>query len=72
MLAAVEEGLASGWSTGGICASERLVETLGADPSWQLVGAIFTGWPAEDETPKSQKRSAAADFTTWLTTSIAR
>lgn len=67
MLAAHEEGLASGWSTGGICGSPRLASLAGADASWEMVGALYLGWPDPQRPPSSLARSSAEAVTTWLT-----
>lgn len=45
-LAAWAEGYAAGWSTGGITRHSGLSDALGADQSWELVGALFVGMPA--------------------------
>jgi nitroreductase len=65
MLAAQEEGLASGWSTGGLAKHPRLRELIGADADWQLVAALYMGRPGPGgELPSRQTVHAA--YTTWL------
>lgn len=65
MVAAVEEGLASGWSTGGLSTHPRVRELIGADPSWDLVGLLYLGRPLPDG-PARAPRPGAADCTRWL------
>jgi nitroreductase len=62
-LVAVAEGLAVGWSTGRATRHADLARTLGADPSWQLVGAFFIGYPATQPRPQ---RPEASQHTFWL------
>jgi nitroreductase len=62
-LAALAEGLAVGWSTGRATKHFDLAKTLGADPSWQLVGAFFIGYPATQPRPQ---RPEATQHTVWL------
>jgi nitroreductase len=64
-LAALEYGLVSGWSTGGITRVPELQELLGADPEWQLVGALYAGYPDPGSIP-TRARPGAAAFTRWL------
>ena len=45
-LAAHAEGLGVGWSTGKATKPGNLAELIGADPSWDIVGALFIGYPA--------------------------
>ena len=63
-LAAWAEGYAAGWSTGGITRHPGLPGALGADPSWDLVGALFVGRPAT--APRAQRAAAVDDCTRWL------
>ena len=53
-LAAYAEGLGVGWSTGKATKPGDLAETIGADTSWDIVGALFIGYPARmpDRQPK--------------------
>ncbi|MBI4305268.1 MAG: nitroreductase [Chloroflexi bacterium] len=62
-LVAVAEGLSMGWSTGRPTRHQDLGKTLGADPSWQLVGAFFIGYPAVQ--PKAQ-RAEITGHVSWL------
>jgi nitroreductase len=68
MLAAVEEGLASGWSTGGVARHTRLPAVLGAGPDWELVAMVYLG-RATAAPPPSAPRPNAAQFTRWLSDS---
>jgi len=65
MLAATEEGLSTGWSTGGITQDPALRSIIGADTSWEMVGALYVGYPSAELTPASP-RPGAAEFTRWL------
>jgi crotonobetainyl-CoA:carnitine CoA-transferase CaiB-like acyl-CoA transferase/nitroreductase len=65
MLAAVEEELASGWSTGGLCKHPRLATLIGADPSWELVSLLFVGHPS-GELGVAIERPRADKLTRWL------
>jgi nitroreductase len=70
MLAATEEGLVSGWSTGGITRDPSLRAVIGADESWELVGALYMGYPEGGaEAPQPTPRPGAAASTTWLSDS---
>lgn len=62
-LAAMTDGLAVGWSTGKPTRHADLPRTLGADPTWQMVGALFIGFPAIEPRPQ---RPEAAEHTVWL------
>lgn len=58
-LTALEEGLSSGWSTGRSTKHPDLPATLGADPSWQMVGALFIGYST------AQPRANRPDVSTY-------
>ena len=62
-LAAVAEGLTLDWSTGGVTQHADLAETLGADPDWQMVGALFIGKP---KTVPSSRRTPTSEVVSWL------
>jgi nitroreductase len=64
-LAAVEEGLVSGWSTGGFPRSPGVREAVGADADWEFVGALYLGYPGDSDKPV-RERPGANDFTRWL------
>ncbi|HYY90113.1 MAG TPA: nitroreductase [Chloroflexota bacterium] len=66
MLAALEEGLVSGWSTGGLAKHPRLRELVGAEPDWQLVSLLYLGWPEPNGTALPPRQNTHADFTRWL------
>ena len=63
LLAAVAEGLAGDWSTGNVVRHPKLAETLGAEPDWTMVGALFIGQPAR---PSASVRAPADEVTSWL------
>lgn len=63
MLAAHAKGLGVGWSTGKPCRSEKLAETLGADPASKIVGCLYIGYPA---TTPTGERSEVSHVTEWL------
>jgi nitroreductase len=66
LLAAGEEDLAAGWSTGGICAEpSRLADILGADPTWTLTALLYVGAPDESQPPAAVRRNGPESFTTW-------
>lgn len=62
-LAAVAEGLHVDWTTGGVTQHPDLAETLGAEPDWQMVGALFIG--KADVVPNSRRRPAS-EVVSWL------
>jgi nitroreductase len=64
-LAAFEEGLVTGWSTGGITRDPALKTLLGAEHAWEMVGAVYLGYPEPASVP-TRERPGAADFTRWL------
>jgi nitroreductase len=64
-LAAVEEGLVGGWSTGGFARAAELRSVIGAEDDWELVGALYLGWPADGVVVKAE-RPGAASYTRWL------
>ncbi len=63
LLAAVAEGLAGDWSTGNVTRHPQLAETLGAEPDWMMVGALFIGQPSR---PSASVRTPADEVTAWL------
>ncbi len=63
LLAAVAEGQAGDWSTGNVVRHPQLAETLGAEPDWTIVGALFIGQPAR---PSASVRAPADEVTSWL------
>ena len=63
LLAAVAEGLAGDWSTGNVTRHPQLAETLGAEPGWTMVGALFIGQPSR---PSASVRAPADQVTSWL------
>lgn len=65
MLAAHSLGIGVGWSTGKPCLAP--VDTaIGAEPDWDIVGALYIGYPSETQDQQSEpKRSPVNDVTTW-------
>ena len=63
LLAAVAEGLAGDWSTGNTTRHPELAETLGGEPDWTMVGALFVGYPSR---PSASLRAPADEVTAWL------
>jgi nitroreductase len=64
-LAAVEEGLVSGWSTGGIVRDAAVRAAVGAEDEWEFVGALYLGYPGEAR-PAARERPGAEALTRWL------
>jgi nitroreductase len=62
-LAAVAEGLTLDWSTGGVTQHERLSETLGAEPDWAMVGALFIG---KAKAVPNSRRKPSSEVVSWL------
>jgi nitroreductase len=62
MLAAQSIGLGVGWSTGKPCLA-NVGTTVGAEPDWDIVGALYIGYPAA--AAPIAKRLAVDDVTTW-------
>ena len=63
LLAAVAEGLAGDWSTGNTTRHPKLAETMGGEPDWMMVGALFIGYPAR---PSASVRAPVGEVTAWL------
>ena len=64
-LAAVEEGLVGGWSTGGIVRDPAVRTSVGAEDGWEFVGGLYLGYPTE-ASPPARARPGAAEYTRWL------
>jgi nitroreductase len=64
-LAAAEEGLACGWSTGAVTRDPAVMAAIGAEADWEPVGGLYIGWPAPGSTPTST-RPGATNVTRWL------
>ncbi len=62
-LAAHSEGYAVGWSTGKLTRISGLVDILGVDPAWQMVGVLFAGKAIR--LPRAQ-RLDSANAISWL------
>jgi nitroreductase len=65
LLSAVDVDLAAGWSTGGICQDARLAPIIGADPSWEMVAALYMGRATSEPVP-ALTRAGWEPHTTWL------
>jgi len=66
MLAAHSLGIGVGWSTGRPCLAD-IGTTIGAEPDWQMVGALYIGYPFEKpgaEKPEA-KRAPVDEVTIW-------
>ena len=62
-LAAYAEGVGVGWSTGKPTRPSGLAGALGADPSWDLVAALYVGYPSRVPPPPEKRLRSCA---TWL------
>jgi len=65
MLAAHALGIGVGWSTGKPCIAN--VETaIGAEPDWDVVAALYLGYPAAEQATQSEaKRTPVDEVTIW-------
>ena len=61
LLAAHSLGIGVGWTTGRPCLAD-VRTTIGAEPEWQMVGALYIGYPSER--PEAE-RAPVDDVTTW-------
>jgi len=65
MLAAQSLGIGVGWSTGKPCLA-NVGTAIGAEPDWDIVGALYIGYPQEDLPEQSEaKRASVNDVTIW-------
>ncbi|MBT3996554.1 MAG: nitroreductase [Chloroflexi bacterium] len=65
MLAAQSLGIGVGWSTGKPCLAP-VGTAIGAEPDWDIVGALYIGYPSETQEQQSEaKRSSVNDVTIW-------
>ncbi|HIF72685.1 MAG TPA: hypothetical protein EYQ61_09050 [Dehalococcoidia bacterium] len=65
ILAAHSLGIGVGWSTGKPCLA-NVGTAIGAEPDWDIVGAFYIGYPAEEQTQQSPaKRAPVNDVTIW-------
>ena len=62
LLAAHSLGIGVGWTTGKPCMAD-VRPTIGAEPDWQTVGALYIGYPSEK--PEAE-RAHVDEVTTWL------
>jgi nitroreductase len=65
-LAAVEEGLVTGWTTGGFATHPALRSYLGVKPGSKLGGALFIGYPDPSMNTMVQPRPTAHPSTVWV------
>jgi len=65
MLAAQSLGVGVGWSTGKPCLA-NVGTAVGAEPDWDVVGALYIGYPVKTDinTPQA-KRTPVSDVTIW-------
>ena len=61
LLAAHSLGIGAGWSTGKPCLAD-VGTAIGAEPDWQIVGALYIGYPSEK--PQAN-RAPVDDVTIW-------
>jgi nitroreductase len=65
MLAAHSLGIGVGWSTGKPCLA-NVGTAIGAEPDWDMVGALYIGYPDEEQSQQSEaKRASVNDVTIW-------
>ena len=65
MLAAHSLGIGVGWSTGKPCLA-NVGATIGAEPDWDVVAALYIGYPtAEQTTQSAAKRAPVNEVTIW-------
>jgi nitroreductase len=67
MLAAHSLGIGVGWSTGKPCLA-NVGTTIGAEPDWDIVAALYIGYPSGDPATQSKsntKRSPVNEVTIW-------
>ena len=65
MLAAQSLGIGVGWSTGKPCLA-NVGTAIGAEPDWDVVAALYIGYPATDQTTQSEaKRTSVDEVTIW-------
>jgi nitroreductase len=64
-LAAFEEGLVGGWSTGGIVRDDAVRTAVGGEEDWEFVGGLYLGYPTE-ASPPARERPGATDYTCWV------
>ncbi len=65
MLAAHSMGIGVGWSTGRPCLA-NVGTAIGAEPDWDIVGALYIGYPAKIQHRQSEaQRKPVNDVTIW-------
>jgi len=65
MLAAHSLGIGVGWSTGKPCLA-NVGTAIGAEPDWDVVAALYIGYPAAEHASQSQaKRTPVDEVTIW-------
>jgi nitroreductase len=65
MLAGQEEGVASGWSSGGLAKHPGLRELIGAGPDWQFVALLYIGRP-HGSLSLPPRQNVHTAYTRWL------
>ena len=65
MLAAHSLGVGVGWSTGKPCLA-NVGTAIGAEPDWDVVAALYIGYPDEEQiTESAAKRAPVDEVTIW-------
>lgn len=65
MLAAHSLGIGVGWSTGKPCLA-NVGTAIGAEPDWDVVAALYIGYPADEQNTQSEaKRASVDEVTIW-------
>ncbi len=65
LLAAHSLGIGVGWTTGRPCLAD-VRPTIGAEPDWQTVGALYIGYPpARPGARPEAERASVDEVTTW-------
>jgi nitroreductase len=65
MLAAHSLGIGVGWSTGKPCLAD-VGTAIGAEPDWDIVGALYIGYPDDQQAKQPEvKRASVKDVTIW-------
>ncbi len=65
MLTAESIGIGVGWSTGKPCLAP-IDTAIGAEPDWDIVGALYIGYPTDsDENKSPRKRTPTNNITIW-------
>jgi nitroreductase len=68
MTAAESLGLGTYLKTGGVMRHPHLIELVGLEEGFRVVGVVSLGYPAEPEPPRRRRR--AAELTRWVDTAV--